>query len=71
MVHGVGRPRLNLGEIKSIGLPVPPAAEQHRVAAEIERRLSVYEKLELAISTELQRAIRLRRSILRRAFSSD
>jgi type I restriction enzyme S subunit len=71
MVHGVGRPRLNLGEIKSIVLPVPPLAEQDRVAGEAERRLSVIEELETAISTEFQRAIRLRQSILRRAFSGE
>jgi type I restriction enzyme, S subunit len=71
MVHGVGRPRLNLGEIKSIVLPVPPLAEQHRIAAEIERRLSLIEELEAVTSIELQRAIRLRQSILQQAFSED
>ena len=64
MVHGVGRPRLNLGEIKSIVLPLPPSAEQHHVAEEAERRLSVIEELESTISTEFERASRLRQSIL-------
>jgi len=71
MVHGVGRPRLNLGEIKSIVLPVPPRAEQHRVAGETEQRLSVIDELGSVISTEFQRAIRLRQSILRRAFDDE
>jgi type I restriction enzyme S subunit len=69
MVHGVGRPRLNLGEIKSIVLPVPPLAEQTRIVAEVERRLSVVEELETVVSANLQRATRLRQSILQKAFT--
>ena len=69
MVHGVGRPRLNLGEIKSIVLPLPPLTEQTRIVAEVERRLSVVEELETVVSVNLQRATRLRQSILQRAFS--
>lgn len=69
MVHGVGRPRLNLGEIKSIVLPLPPLAEQTRIVAEVERRLSVVEELESVVSANLQRATRLRQSILQKAFT--
>ena len=71
MVHGVGRPRLNLGEIKSIVLPLPPLAEQSRIVAEVERRLSVVEELEALVSANLQRAIRLRQSILQKAFTGN
>ena len=69
MVHGVGRPRLNLGEIRSIVLPLPPPAEQTRIVAEVERRLSVVEELEAVVSANLQRASRLRQSILQEAFT--
>ncbi|MDD4024998.1 MAG: restriction endonuclease subunit S [Kiritimatiellae bacterium] len=68
MVHGVGRPRLNLGEIKSIVLPIPPLAEQSRIVAEVERRLSVVEEMEATVEANLQRATRLRQSILQKAF---
>jgi type I restriction enzyme S subunit len=71
MVHGVGRPRLNLGEIKSIVLPLPPLAEQTRIVAEVERRLSVVEELEAVVSANLQRATRLRQSILQKAFTGE
>lgn len=71
MVHGVGRPRLNLGEIKSIVLPLPPLAEQTRILAEVERRLSVVEELESVVSANLQRATRLRQSILQKAFTGQ
>jgi len=71
MVHGVGRPRLNLGEIKSIVLPLPSLAEQTRIVAEVERRLSVVEELESVVSANLQRATRLRQSILQKAFTGN
>jgi type I restriction enzyme S subunit len=68
IVHGVGRPRLNLGEIKSIGVPLPPSAEQERIVSEVERRLSVVEELEAVVNANFQRTTRLRQSILQRAF---
>ena len=69
IVHGVGRPRLNLGEIKSIPIPLPPLAEQERIVAEVERRLSIVEGVETTVNADLKRAERLRQSILQRAFS--
>jgi len=69
MVHGVGRPRLNLGEIKSIVLPLPSIAEQTRIVAEVERRLSVVDELEATVVANLQRATRLRQAVLARAFA--
>ncbi len=71
LVHGVGRPRLNLGEIKSIVLPLPPRAEQMRILLEVERRLSVVEELAAVVSANVQRAARLRQAILARAFSGS
>jgi type I restriction enzyme S subunit len=71
MVHGVGRPRLNLGEIRSIVLPLPPLAEQTRIVAEVERRLSVVDELEAMVTANLQRAVRFRQSILQKAFTGE
>jgi len=50
---------------------LPPLAEQHRLVAEVERRLSVLEELEAVVNTNLQRATRLRQSILQRAFEGE
>jgi type I restriction enzyme, S subunit len=71
IVHGVGRPRLNLSEIKSIVVPLPPLAEQARIVAEVERRLSVVEELEAVLSANLQRAKGLRQAVLQRAFEGE
>ena len=69
IVHGVGRPRLNSREIKGISLPLPALAEQRRIVAEVERRLSVIQQTEAAVEASLKRAGRLRQSILKQAFS--
>ena len=42
--------------------------EQQRIIAKVERRLSVVEELEVVVNANLQRATRLRQSILQRAF---
>ena len=71
IVHGVGRPRLNMQEIKAIALPLPPLAEQRRIVAEVERRLSVTHQAEATVDASLARAERLRQSILKQAFSGE
>lgn len=69
LLHGIGRPRLNLTEIKSILIPVPSDAEQEQIVAEVERRLSVVAEMEAQIQAALKRADRLRQSILKEAFA--
>ena len=69
LIHGIGRPRLNLTEIKSISVPLPPLAEQEQIVAEVERRLSVVAETEAQVEADLKRAERLRQSILKQAFA--
>ena len=52
-------------------LALPPLAEQHRIVAEIDRHLSLANEAEVQVNANLQRAERLRQSILSRAFSSQ
>jgi len=71
LLHGIGRPRLNLTEIKSIAVPLPPLQEQEQIVAEVERRLSVVAEVEAQVQAELTRAERLRQSILKQAFAGQ
>lgn len=68
IIHGIGRPRLNQTEVKSLPIPLPPINEQTRIVIEVERRLSVIQELEKSIDDNLKRADRLRQAILQRAF---
>jgi len=48
-----------------------PRGPSNLGVAEVERRLSVVEELESAVSANRQRAIRLRQSILQKAFTGE
>ena len=68
---GNNQPALNKSRVQEIVLPLPPLAEQHRIVAEVERRLSVIQQAETAVEASLRRAERLRQSILKRAFCGE
>ncbi|MCE9630220.1 MAG: restriction endonuclease subunit S [Planctomycetia bacterium] len=65
------QPNLSVSLIRGMSFPLPPLAEQHRIVAEVERRLSVIDELETLVETNLARAGRLRQSILAKAFSGE
>ena len=60
---------INLTVLSQFPIPMPPLAEQRRIVAEVERRLSVIQKMEDTVEASLARAERLRQSILKQAFS--
>lgn len=66
---GNNQPALNKQRVREIWIPIPPLAEQERIVAEVERRLSGVERLEAAMSAGLARAERLRQAVLREAFA--
>jgi type I restriction enzyme S subunit len=63
-----GQPNINLQTLNPYPVPLPPLAEQQRIVAEVERRLSLVEELEAAVEANLKRAGRLRQALLQRAF---
>ncbi|HUM70726.1 MAG TPA: restriction endonuclease subunit S, partial [Chloroflexota bacterium] len=68
---GVALIHFNTKSVAALPIPLPPLAEQKRIVAEVERRLSVVAATEQAITTNLARAERLRQSILHRAFTGQ
>ncbi len=67
--HGGTMEILNLGIIKTLPVPLPPLDEQHRIVAEVDRRLSLVRETEIQVNANLTRAERLLQSILSSAFS--
>ena len=63
-IHHLGAQRTGVWMVA-----LPPLAEQQRVVADVERRLSVIQQAEAAVEVGLKRVERLRQSILKQAFS--
>jgi type I restriction enzyme S subunit len=67
-VRASSQPDLGLEYIRRIRVPMPPLAEQVRIVAEVDRRLSVLHELEVEAQRTIKRADSLRQRILRLAF---
>ena len=69
VARGVAVKGVNNADVKASPIAVAPIEEQARIASEVERRLSVLDRMEAEVTANLKRAESLRQSILRRAFS--
>jgi type I restriction enzyme S subunit len=59
---------LSISKVESLLVRLPPLAEQTRIVAEVDRRLSVLDALDTSVEHNLKKCARLRQSILKRAF---
>jgi type I restriction enzyme S subunit len=64
-----GQHNISMTTLATAAVPLPPFLEQHRIVAEVDRRLSLLRETEVQVDANLQRAERLRQSILIRAFN--
>lgn len=67
-VRGVAVKGINIGHLRQMPVAVPPAEEQGRIVAEVERQVSFVEACERAVDAGLKRSAALRRSVLKSAF---
>lgn len=65
---GSGLQHIHLEDLRRDCIPIPPVAEQQRIVAEVERRLSIADQAEATIEAALVRAQGLRQALLKRAF---
>jgi type I restriction enzyme S subunit len=70
-IKGIGRPRLGVGGLRALRIPVPPIAAQKRACAEIEVIMSSTRTLEKRVDAALSLAEALRRSTLSGAFRGE
>ncbi len=66
---GIGINHLSADKFSRLHISLPPEVEQHRIVAEVDRRLSLLRETEAQVNANHQRADRLRQSILSTAFS--
>ncbi len=66
---GIGQPNVNGSKLQALRVQLPPLAEQQRIVAEVDRRLSITREMETEVAANLQRAERLRSAILTRVFA--
>ena len=57
-------PILNKSKFEALGVPLPPKAEQLRIVAEVDRRLSLVRGVEREVDANLKRAQSLRQAVL-------
>lgn len=69
--RGVALQGINVRDFRLLPVPVPPRAEQARIAEEAERRLSVIDAVRETVEHNLLRCKALRQSILKRAFEGN
>ena len=60
---------INLEVLEAVAVPTPPLAEQRRIVAEVDRRLSLIRGVESEVNANLNRAQALRQATLAKAFS--
>lgn len=70
-VHGVGRARLNLQQIKSIPVPLPPMDEQLELVRRVESMLRIANDVNRRAAFAAVRADNLTQSILAKAFRGE
>jgi type I restriction enzyme S subunit len=70
-ITGVGRPRLNLGKVRRLSIPLPPTGVQDRIVAVIEEHFSRLDNADLSLRKCLRHAERLRRAILVDGFRGE
>jgi type I restriction enzyme S subunit len=69
-MYGQGRPHLGFEQLAAAPISLPPLDEQHRIVAEVDRRLSIVREVEAEVDANLKRAQVLRQAVLAKAFSA-
>lgn len=65
---GVALVHFNTQSVAQLPVPVPPMAEQQRIVAEVDRRLSIGREVEAEVDANLKRARVLRQTVLANQF---
>jgi type I restriction enzyme S subunit len=67
--YGAGRPGLNLDNIRSLSIPLPPLAEQHRIVAKVDELMALCDRLEASLAAAAATRRRLLDALLAEALA--
>lgn len=65
--YGAGKPGLNLDNIRSLSVPLPPLTEQHRIVAKVDELMSLCDQLEDSLVKGEQTRSKLLEAVLHEA----
>jgi type I restriction enzyme S subunit len=65
--YGSGKPGLNLDNIRSLSVPLPPLAEQHRIVAKVDELMALCDALKARLAEAQTTQIRLADAVVERA----
>jgi type I restriction enzyme S subunit len=69
--YGAGKPGLNLDNIRSLAIPLPPLAEQRRIIAKVDGLMAICDQLETQLKTARCEASQLLQSVLHNALTAS
>ena len=64
-------PKINQGILRSLPIPLPPIAEQHRIVAKVDALMALCDRLEAALATADTTRARLLDALLHDALALD
>jgi adenylate cyclase len=67
--YGAGKPGLNLDNIRSLSIPLPPLAEQHRIVAKVDALMALCDRLEASLTATAATRRRLLDALLAEALA--
>lgn len=65
--YGAGKPGLNLGNIRSLSVPIPPFAEQERIVTKVDELIALCDELEAQLNKSQAESGRLLENLLGKA----
>ncbi|MGY2964033.1 type I restriction enzyme S subunit [Pseudomonas sp. TE36184] len=71
LAAGGAQPNLNLGKIKETALPLPPAAEQHRIVAKVDQLMALCDQLKNRLTQTRQLNEQLASTLVEGALAKD
>ncbi|KWO59243.1 hypothetical protein WM30_15360 [Burkholderia ubonensis] len=68
--YGAGKPGLNLDNIRTLSMPLPPFAEQERIIAKVDELMTLCDQLEVQLANAENDRVRLLEAVLHQTLTA-